>query len=96
MTWEQRGLQPAYHAGSRVHGARHGIGADVAHAAAEFNGHDFEAVNVVEIFADGRLCVSGTAVAQNEIASCAVCNALGEVLVEMLEAVRSADVNLEI
>lgn len=46
-------LQPAHHAGSRVHGAWNGIGADAARAAVEGDGNDFEAVNVVEIVADG-------------------------------------------
>lgn len=46
-------LQAAHHAGSRIHGARNGIGADAARAAVEGDGNDFEIVNVVEIAADG-------------------------------------------
>lgn len=95
----QRGgnfVQAAHHAGSRVHGAGNGIGADTARAAVEGDGNDLEAVNVVEIAADGGFGVAGVAVAQNEVAGCAVCDAFGEVVVENLEAIRPADIDLEI
>lgn len=67
----------------------------MAAAVAEVDGDDLKLVDVLEVLADRGLGVAGVVLAHDEVAGCAVYDALCEVLVQVLEAVRPTDVNLD-
>lgn len=79
--------QPTHHAGARIHGTRDRVGADVAVALVEIDANHLEVVNVLEVPADRGLGVADVALAHDEVAGGAICDALGKVLVQGQEAV---------
>lgn len=93
-TVRKRGLQPASHARSSIHGARNRVGANVAITSSELDIHNLEIVDVLEIIADRGLCMAGAAFTEDEIASGAIGDSVAVMTGYSLVAVGPANTNL--